>query len=506
MRRKRQGISPASLLRAVLLVGMALVSTSCARGHTPSVGRAIDHPDSVEQLRRDLRTILASVSADRRSWAVYARSLTHGDLLYGLNLARLAQPDILASVEPQEPTSMSQLAAIRGLDFRFTTRLSATARVSKDGVIRGDLIVDSDGDPTISAQFAERLRVLDVWAARLRALGVRRIDGRLIGDDRHFAGPNEGWTWADVIAGYGAPKGALQFREGLVDIEIAPGLRTGQKARVRLISAGSGLEPDVNVTTVAEDSTPAITVRRIPGSPRLSLLGEIPRGSPAIVRRAAVDDPTDFYLAALRHALAGQGIEVTRGTASIGELRRPLLPVVVTLVEDHSPPLADIISIIERRSTAGLATSPQVLFPPRSSLPPASDDQSSELRGAIEKWGIPAKFLEPPSSPLDRYDHVPVRAYRWLASHAQSTAPPQMFSGSGGSDLYRRLEGTGVESRVWARTAPKGAALRMVTGYLVTADNEPVAFVLVVENFRRSAATLDRALDAVLMRLAVFRR
>lgn len=94
-----------------------------------------------------------------------------------------------------------------------------------------------------------------------------------------------------------------------------------------------------------------------------------------------------------------------------------------------------------------------------------------ELRDAIEKWGVRAEFLAPPSTPFGRYDQVPERAYRWLAWHAQSTAPPPLSSGSGGSDLYQRLEGTGVESRVWARTAPKSAALRIVTGYLVTVDN-----------------------------------
>lgn len=52
---------------------------------------------------------------------------------------------------------------------------------------------------------------------------------------------------------------------------------------------------------------------------------------------------------------------------------------------------------------------------------------------------------------------------------------------------------------------PESAALRIVTGYLMTVDHEVVSFAVLVENFRRSTAALDRARDAVLMRLAAFR-
>ena len=52
-----------------------------------------------------------------------------------------------------------------GWDARFTTRIETTGAL-EDGVLRGDLIVTGDGDPTIGERETTP-RVLDDWASRL---------------------------------------------------------------------------------------------------------------------------------------------------------------------------------------------------------------------------------------------------------------------------------------------------------------------------------------------------
>ena len=66
-----------------------------------------------------------------------------------------------------------------------------------DGTLRGDLIVVGGGDPSIDSQNFGASPVFDQWADALRGAGIRRVEGRLIGDDNLFddstLGP--GWAW-----------------------------------------------------------------------------------------------------------------------------------------------------------------------------------------------------------------------------------------------------------------------------------------------------------------------
>src|SRR5918997_579192 len=77
------------------------------------------------------------------------------------------------------------------------------------------------------AQPAAPAAPLDAWAARLSSLGIRSIDGRLVGDDDAL--PDQalgtGWAWDDLAFGYAAPIGALQYHESAVQVVIASGPR-----------------------------------------------------------------------------------------------------------------------------------------------------------------------------------------------------------------------------------------------------------------------------------------
>ena len=72
-----------------------------------------------------------------------------------------------------------------GWSHRFETRLEADGPVV-DGALLGDLIVVGSGDPTINAQDLRTAPLFEAWADVLRGAGIRRVDGRLIGDDNAF--------------------------------------------------------------------------------------------------------------------------------------------------------------------------------------------------------------------------------------------------------------------------------------------------------------------------------
>ena len=127
-----------------------------------------------------------------------------------------------------------------GWDYRYTTKIFATGPLS-GGDLDGDLVIVSNGDPTINTRHPERWGAFDAWAKELYAKGVRRIGGQLIGDDNAFAEPGwgVGWAWDDLSLGYGAAVGALQYNENEVELLVGD----ASKARDQL-----GWEPQVGFT------------------------------------------------------------------------------------------------------------------------------------------------------------------------------------------------------------------------------------------------------------------
>src|SRR5439155_3804974 len=108
---------------------------------------------------------------------VRVESLGTGELLYARDSGKLVMP-----ASNMKLLTMSVAAQRLGWDFTYETRLE-TAGVIEDGTLHGDLVVVGGGDPSIGAQDFDTAPLFREWADALWQAGVRRIDGRLIGDD-----------------------------------------------------------------------------------------------------------------------------------------------------------------------------------------------------------------------------------------------------------------------------------------------------------------------------------
>lgn len=136
---------------------------------------------------------------------------------------------VLASVRADVrriPASVQKLytgaaALLRfGADGTIGTRVLGAGALEDDGTWRGDLYLRGAGDPTFgSTTFTRRYGVgatVDELAADLRAAGVRRVTGRVYGDESAFdllrGGPASNWGYDVWIGG---PLSGLMFNRGL---------------------------------------------------------------------------------------------------------------------------------------------------------------------------------------------------------------------------------------------------------------------------------------------------
>lgn len=125
-----------------------------------------------------------------------------------------------------------------GEDFRFETRLGYTGEIEK-GVLKGDLYIIGGGDPTTgsTSPCAESLSSLfGKWKALLDDAGIKKIEGRIIGDPRFLDMQNpesDGWTMEDIGTYYGSAPRGLNFYENAQHFYVTPAATEGGRNFVR---------------------------------------------------------------------------------------------------------------------------------------------------------------------------------------------------------------------------------------------------------------------------------
>jgi serine-type D-Ala-D-Ala carboxypeptidase/endopeptidase (penicillin-binding protein 4) len=491
------------------IVALAVLAGCAQRSaNPPALTPAAANPSSHEQLRRDLRAIFSDRSVDHGTWSVDVHSLRSGETLFSTNSFRLQTP-----ASNQKVLTAAAAAERLGWDYRYTTRIYATGPLDANGGLNGDLIVVSDGDPTINPRHPQRWAIFDEWGKQLAEMGIRQVNGYLIGDDNAFEEPGwgPGWAWDDLAFGYGAAASALQYNENQVELLIGPGLEAGSRGIISVSPAGSGLTIDHRVTTVAAGQPNRITLHRTPGAEILIVAGEVALGSKPFTEYAAVDNPTQVYLNAMRVAFHRHGVNIERTPLDIDGVRVvPDMSQAVLLIEDRSPPLGEIIDVTLKWSRNIYA---ETML--RSMAAEATQKSTAGGLAALEEtmndWGIFREyFLARDGSGLSRYDYLSADALTRLLTHlwrdpqhAESYRATLPVFGVNGN-VANRLKDTPASGRVWAKTGSM-SQVRSLSGYLVTTDGEPLVFAFIVNGFRIPAREIDAAVDKALLRLAGFR-
>lgn len=115
-----------------------------------------------------------------------------------------------------------------GKEFSWETALAYNGSISADGTLNGDVIITGGGDPTLGSPRYEQTKeelILKKWYEALSRIGIKRITGHIIADDRLFGTQTMpvGWTWQDMGNYYGAGPSSLTWRENQFDLIFKPG-------------------------------------------------------------------------------------------------------------------------------------------------------------------------------------------------------------------------------------------------------------------------------------------
>ena len=385
----------------------ATATGASARGAAPRLEPSLAAVDR-GTMATELDPFFAAPGLRTAVWSVLVQSLDSGEVVYRLNPDTLVMP-----ASNQKIVSTAVAAARLGWDFRFETRLETAATVT-DGVLRGDLIVAGNGDPTVNNRDGRRESFFDEMAAALKSAGISRVEGRLVGDDNAFDEERFGfgWQWDDFVFGYAAPVGPLQVNEGIAEVVDHAGAAVGAPAGVafRQAGAGSDLVLVTRVTTGPKDSEARVSLDALPGQRLLHVSGTVPLEGKEVVRNAAVDNPTLYFVAEAKTALAGRGVVVSGDPVDIDDLATadgapgPASRRVIGRLP--SPPLADVARPLMKVSQNLYAET--VMRALSLGPAPASMESSKKaVEETLSRWGVPSgSYVVADGSGLSRNNYV----------------------------------------------------------------------------------------------------
>ena len=495
--------------RRITAIAAALAATACATATRPASHSPPSPPaaPALTTLSRDLDAILAAPALQHGYWGVVVRSLDSGETLYAVNARKLMLP-----ASSMKVVTLAAAADKLGWDFRYDTTLHASGAI-ENGILQGDLVAVGSGDPSLTVADGNADRVFAGWAGALKERGIRAIAGRIVGDDNQFEDETLGfgWSWDDLPDDYAAGVGALQFNENAARVTVAPGPAPGDSAAVAMAPPGSGLTVVNGVLTGPAGGAASIATRRLPGTTTLELRGSIAAGAAAATLDVAVDNPTLFFVSALRRALIANGIDVRGEAVDIDALQGPRpKPSGAPLAAWKSPPLAELAVRLMKISQNQYA---ETLLKTMSegAVKSAASGRTAAL-AILHGWGVqPAELIMRDGSGLTRYDFVSPEALVTILAHVYGDAklrgPFEASLPVAGRDgtVANRMKGTPAEGNARAKSGSM-TGVRSLSGFVTSAGGEPLAFAIVANNFETPPDVVNAATDAIVVRLANWAR
>lgn len=197
---------------------------------TAGISAYAQTPTDPGNLQKTTENIISDPSLKE---AVVSISARKGD---GSILVDINAEDMLVPASNMKLITTGAAMHAFGPDHKFTTSIGYDGEI-KEGVLEGDLYIIGGGDPTTASKdsIAAPLEATFArWEEHIRNAGIRRINGRIIGDGRYFDGMTEhpSWMWEDIGTYYGAGATGLMFYENMQSFMVSAGAAPGKPVNI----------------------------------------------------------------------------------------------------------------------------------------------------------------------------------------------------------------------------------------------------------------------------------
>ncbi|HZY35863.1 MAG TPA: D-alanyl-D-alanine carboxypeptidase/D-alanyl-D-alanine-endopeptidase [Mucilaginibacter sp.] len=245
-----------------------------------------------------------------------------------------------------------------GKDFQYQTQFGYSGSISSDGTLNGDVIIKGAGDPTLGSWRYESTHeghILSLMADALQKAGIKKINGRIIGDDSAFGTQSipPGWIWMDVGNYYGAGTSGLCWRENQFDIKLRTGRVDSPISIARTVPAMPYLDFKSELVNSPSGSGDEAYAFLPVNSKLMYLRGTYAEDQSKKAISVALPDPAFDAAFRLEDTLKRLGIAIANDPESTGTLTakgQPTPAIATNLTTILSPKLSQIIYWLNQKS------------------------------------------------------------------------------------------------------------------------------------------------------------
>lgn len=379
-------------------------------------------------------------------------------------------------------TAISTLPA----KFKFLTPVYITGNI-KNGTLFGDIVVYGVGDATLeSKHFPENLGFCDSIVAKIKALGITKIEGRCRIKTKDFnkdCGVNPNWELEDIAWGYGTGLHSFNYKDNVFTLSISSSVKTDP------------LVNDLSVIELPTIGSNGIELMRPFNSNDLFIVGDINKKH-GYSNTCSTPFPEDVFIDELTVLLEHYGITIDNAEIeNADELKK-------TLIYEHSSPsLHNILHSLMVRSDNLFAESILRAIAKGESLNSAI---STEL-GIWKKRGLNTSFITiRDGSGLSRTNRLsPTFIADMLIYMSKSEyidAYISCFPRAGRNGTLKNfLKGTKLEGKLAMKTGSMNG-VQCYAGYKLDENSKPTHIIVVMVNhFFCQRADLKNAIAKMLL-------
>ncbi len=394
---------------------------------------------------------------------------------------------------------------------KLFTAAAALSRLGPDHAIETSIAVSSAdntlyvrgcGDPLLKK--ADLARMVSDLAGKI-PLGRQY---KIVGDTGCFDDTywGSGWMWDDEPDPDATYLSALTVNRNTIRVTVSPGKSASSSLVVSTEPSTRYVAIENNGITGERGGPCSVSITRPAGDRdnRIRVAGSLALGCKSVTKRLTVWRPELYFLTLIAELLEQNGIKgapVATGVA-------PADAAPLTVVRH---PVAEIVSVMLKRSDNLSAENLlKYLAHTKSGQKGTAADGAETIKEYLRLHGIPTDHLViADGSGMSRYNLTNADTITRLLVAAQkdqeifpSFVNALPLAGTDGT-LARRMRGTPAKGKLRAKTGTmKGVSA--LAGYTVSADGEPLAFAMIMQNFVGSEQRVRGLQDRMAVLLSTY--
>lgn len=396
-------------------------------------------------------------------------------------------------------TSAAALETL-GESYRFKTNVFYTGKII-NGVLKGDMYLQGTGDPTLNNEDLKQ------FVGSITALGIKKVDGRILADDYWFDQDllTPGIAEDDESYYYAAPITALttspnsDYDSGTIIVE-AKGEEVGKKPTLTITPELGNLVIENNGQTVEADQENTLTIERQFRANKIVISGNLPVNK-SLKEWVTVQNPTTHTISVFKHLLAENNIQYSKD-----KLYRAKTPKSAKLItQKQSMPLSQLMVPYMKLSNNGIAdilvkTMGQVKMHKGSTEAGVKilRQYAKSRHLNIEKWSFEDGSGMSHSNRVSSINLTQllftVQKEKWFTTYFNSLPVAANAERMIGGTLRNRLKSPLTAGNVIAKTGSL-SGVNTLSGYLKGSSGKSYTFSILVQNKSGSIPAIDEIVE-----------